>query len=394
LKTLALAAAAVSITACGPPEGPAAPTHQTTEMVATPSPEPPPVARAAGPFKAVAIALRDRPDAVAVTKLASGGIAARFGNAGAMLIVRGRGGTLLMPGARARKLPARHFVRSRFSPDDAHLAVVDEKKKLTVVRTADARVIAEVSNADRPRWIGADRLVARRGCTALEIDLKGRQTPRGRVPGPCDDVLESSRDQTTWVVADRGRYRRGSQYTYRRLDRVVLATGATEGVFVGTDDTHVMSPAVSPDLGRVCWLDNQLEVYCRLGDAKPERIWGQAELPLAFSADGRRLLFAEGKHTDPSSRVGVVDFEARTISFVPRAGRQWWLFLPGGRRIAGHGGSSSAAVYDLEAGWRADVGDTRSEWEGLWPTPTGDARFAVGRERGGTRDIYTVTINE
>lgn len=388
-----LALAALACAACGPPGAPATSARDTTQMVATPAPEPPPAPRDPGPYRARDVALRDRPDAVRVDKLVSGGLAARFGHGDAVLVIRGRGGTFVAPKG-GGKLPARHFVRSRFSPDDQHLALVDEKKKLLIVAVPSGRRVTEVSNADRPRWIAADRLVARRGCTAIEIDLRGRETPRGRVPGRCDDVLESSRDQTAWVVAERGRYTRGSLYTYRSIDRVELATGRTESVFLGTDDTHVMSPAVSPDLRRVCWLDAQLALTCRLGDADPERIWGTAELPLTFSPDGTKLLFAEGTHRAASSRVGIVDFAARTISFVPRAGRQWWLFLPGGTRIAGHGGRSSAAVYDLAAGWRADVGDSRSEWEGLWPTPTGDDRFAVGRERGGTRDLYLVTIED
>jgi hypothetical protein len=340
------------------------------------------------------LALRDRPDAVRVEKLISGGLAARFGYGDAILVLRGRGGTLMLPDGGGGKLPARHFVRSRFAPDDRHLAVVDEKKRLSIVATPGLRHVSQVFNADRPRWIAADRLVVRRGCTAIEIDLYGRERPRGRVPGGCDDVVGSNQDEATWLVAERGRYSRGSLRTYRRIDRVELATGSAESVFLGTDDTHVISPAASPDLRRVCWLDAQFALYCRLDGAEPERIWTNAELPLAFSDDGRKLLFAEGKHTEANSRVGIVDFEARTIGFVPRAGRQWWLFLPGGRRIAGHGGRSSAAVYDLADRWRADVGDTRSEWEGLWPTPAGDQRFAVGRERGGSRDLYIVTISE
>lgn len=389
----ALALVTVSCAAaCGPP--PAATVVDTTPMVATPAPETPPVPRAPGPFRAADLALSDRPEAVRVEKLVGGGLAARFGYGDAILVLRGRGGTLVLPGGKGGKLPARHFVRSRFSPDDRHIVVVDEKKKLSIFATPNLRHVSQIANADRPRWIAADRLVVRRGCIAIEIDLYGRERPRGRVPGPCDDIVGSNPDETSWLVAEHGRHSRGSRRTYRRIDRVELATGNAESVFIGTDDTHVMSPVASPDLRRVCWLDAQLALYCRLDDGEPERIWPEAESPLAFSDDGRKLLFAEGQHTARDSRVGIVDFEARTIGFVPRAGRQWWLFLPGGRRIAGHGGRSSAAVYDLAAGWRADVGNTRSEWEGLWPTPADDGRFAVGRERGGSRDLYIVTIVE
>ncbi|HUH04883.1 MAG TPA: hypothetical protein VML75_22955, partial [Kofleriaceae bacterium] len=122
----ALALVAVSCAAaCGPP--PAATVPDTTPMVATPAPEPPPAPRAPGPFRVGDVALRDRPDAVRVEKLVSGGLAARFGHGDSILVLRGRGGTLLLPGGRGGKLPARHFVRARFAPDDRHVVVVDEK---------------------------------------------------------------------------------------------------------------------------------------------------------------------------------------------------------------------------------------------------------------------------
>jgi hypothetical protein len=202
--------------------------------------------------------------------------------------------------------------------------------------------------------------------------------------------VHASADYARWVIAEPGTLRRGVLSTYRSLRRVDLGGGAAEVLFTGSDDEAVMAPRVAPDGARVCWLDPAFALQCRHPDGTIEQIAAEAITPIEFDAQGRRLLFATGDRD--RGRIAVVDFEARRIVDLPRAGRQWFAFLPGGERIAGHGGASSALLYDLVGGWSADIGDAGAEWEGLWTFPGDPARLVLGRERGGSRDLYVATI--
>jgi hypothetical protein len=399
MVTRALSIALALAAGCTPTAG-TAPATTTTEMKGAAPAEPPPAVEEPEPtrrgFDTREPELADRPGAVALSLLARGGLGAELSPDGeTILVIRGRGGLLMSAagGGKKRRLPRRRFVHSRFAPDGAHVALMDDRKRVTVVDTATGKKVAEIERAERPRWIDAATIAFKRGCTSFRYALAGGQPqPIGSAPKPCGKVVRSSADGTRWWIARRGRYRRGVLQTYKGLTVHSLADRRRTVVLSGTDDAHFMMPEVSADGGRVCYVDALFDLFCKTGQNTPERIWHNARRPIRLHDSGRWLLFAVGKHTSPDSKIGVVDFETRTITLVPRAGRQWWRFLAGGQRIAGDGGSSSAMVYDLDAGWKSSVGDARSEWEGLYPAPDRSDRFVVGRERGGTRDLYLVTI--
>lgn len=380
--------------ACVPPATAPAPSAGTREMAAEPAPAGPPAVEAPaqpGPLRVLEPTLTPAPGRVRVRKLVHGGLGASFSPDGATLLaIRGRGGVILDDRAKPRALPRRHFVASRFSPDGVHLALLDERGRLIVMAVASGKTVADVAQAGKPLWVGADRLRYLRGCGVHELTVGGRPRVVGSLPRPCGKNVHTSANGERWWLAEPGRYRRGVIQTYRKLAVHDLATGRTEVVLEGTDDGHVMEPRVSANGETVCWLDAAFDLHCRRGDVT-ERVWRNVRRPVVVHESGQRVLFAVGKHTSADSRVGVADLERRTLTFVPRAGRQWWEFL-GADRIAGHGGSSSALVHDLGAGWTCDVGDAGSEWEGLFPTPGDHGRFIVGRERGGSRDLYLGTI--
>jgi len=311
-----------------------------------------------------------------------------------LLQLRGRGGILrTLARKRGARLPRKHFTTASFSPGSEYLAVVDEKRRITILSVPRGKVLARIRKASSPRWISSDTIAFRRGCSGMKLQIGSRPIPIGAVEAPCEHVIHTSANYETWIIADPGRYRRGVYQTFTRLRRVDLTTGRVAIVAWGTDEAHFLLPIVSPDGERICYARSNFDLYCLNQDGE-ELIWRNARRPIAFDESGMRLLLASGKPTSPSSKIAIVDFVRRTLTVVPRAGREWWRFLPGGLRIGGHGGSSGAMVYDLARGWSAPIGDAKSEWEGLWPVPGDPTRLVVGRERGGTRDVYLVVLPE
>ena len=91
--------------------------------------------------------------------------------------------------------------------------------------------------------------------------------------------------------------------------------------------------------------------------------------------------------------VFVADFKRGKIIELLQGKREWWDFLPGGRRVVGQGGGSSAVVFDLDQGWKLEIGGgPATEWEGLATIPGDPNRIILGRERGATRDLYLVEL--
>jgi len=316
-------------------------------------------------------------------------------NGRTLLQLRGYGGLLrTFRQRRGRRLPRKHFVSSHFAPDTRHVVLADERRTLRVLRVPSARLVMTIRNATMPRWIDRHTLGFRRGCRAMTQTI-GRRQKRvrtlGRVPAPCTEVLHTSPDFTRWIIADPSGTRRGVLQEYKRV-RIVDVTSGTNDILISTTELGgVLLPQVSPDGKRVCFARPNFKLYCRHA-GKTQLIWKSVRRPLRFDASGNRLLFANTAKNHRRARIVVVDFEAKTATITPRAAREWWKFLPGGNRIVGHGGNSSAVIYDLDQNWQADVGNPNSEWEGLWTIPGDANRFAIGRERRGTRDVYLVTL--
>lgn len=364
-----------------------------------PAPAPPataPAAPAPAPartgFRVLHPTLRDRPDAVHLELIARGGSSARFAPDGeTMLILHGRGGKLVT-GAHSRSLPHRPIVTASFSPDGRYLALLEEGHRLRVVATDAAANVSLVGGAARPRWTNAGELTYLRGCDVMR--LRPGMPPRVlfHAPQPCGDFAGASRDGRHMWLALRGHGRRNAMQTYRSLKAIDLTRGRAYEILSATADAPFMAPVAAGSGDRVCWIDASFALYCRSG-ARTERVAANASGPLQLDPTGRWLLYTIGDRHRPDAQIGVVDFRRREIRILPARGREWWTMIDGGRRIGGHGGHSSAIFYDLANGWRTDLGDPGSEWEGMWADPAQPTRFALGRERRGTRDLYLATVS-
>jgi hypothetical protein len=381
---LALAAGAILLAACPPPPPPPPPPRRVHR------PPPPPPAAGPGEWVRSAPALRDRAGAVQVSLLGRGLLSFAVGAGDAQVWLRGWGGSVRLTGGQRFELPRRHYVWTEFSPGGRYLGVTDEQHRLEILGLPGGRPVARAQGATDPHWLPGDTIAFRRGCEAWRLAPDGRPQRIGSAPPPCGEMLWSDADYRFWVLGEPGPIRRGVFPTYRSLRRIDLVNGRSEVLFSGSDDEAVMAPRVAPGADRICWLDPGFALQCRQGSGAIEQLATEATRPLEFDDRGERLLYATGDRA--GGRIVVVEFASRRIVELPRAGREWWTFLPGGQRLAGHGGASSGLVYDLAGGWRADVGDPGAEWEGLWTFPDDASRLVIGRERGGTRDLYLAAI--
>ncbi len=384
--------ASLALTGCPPPLPPAtAPTPAPAPTV--PAPQDSSLLPDLG-YTVSAPQLVSRPGRVRVRPLARSALSVAWADRSTYLVVRGWGGRLASPRRRrSASLPRRHIIHSAFSPGRRFLAVTDQRRRLLVLSVPDARVIVDLPRAEAPKWIGDTVVAFRRGCTAMRLDVTSRAAPPvtiGSIPSPCRDVVRVSDDYATWTIADRGELRRGRWLVHTALRVADLRTGTVKTLRAAP----FMAPRIAPRGDRLCWLEENFDLYCSDTRGATEKIWSNVRRPIQFDDTGRRLLFAVGERRDPTSELFVVNFRERAIVRLPRAGREWWVFLAGGARVAGHGGDSSGLVYDLAANWSAEIGDPKSEWEGMWPLPGDPNRLAVGRERRGSRDLFWVTIRD
>jgi len=289
------------------------------------------------------------------------------------------------------RLPHHHFVSSHFSPDARHVVLTDERRTLRVFSVPRAHLVMTIHNAVRPRWLDANAVGFQRGCRVMRVRLGGTARAMGAIKPPCKNVLHTSEDLRRWFVADPTPRHHGVLDEYARV-RMIDVTSGSDIVLVDSNASGgILLPRVSPDGRRVCFARTNFHLYCtRAG--KTELVWDRVYRPLRFDDSGDKLLFANRPKSSARSRIVVVDFASRSATITPRAAREWWQFMPGGTRIVGHGGPSSAIVYDLQNNWQADVGAPDSEWEGVWMVPGDARRFAIGRERRGSRDVYLVNL--
>ena len=388
---IALALGAATLTACPPAPPARPPLLPPPPPPAEPKPAPLPAPKLPS-FRVIDTPLATLPTPVTYRLLGRYTLAAVVAPDGdTVLYLRGRNAeirSLSKPGKVG--LAKHHYVSARFSPDGGYVAMTDERRTVTIFAARTGRLLKRLRDASDPQWVSADTLGFRRGCQAHSFTVGSIPRTMGVAPGPCVDVIHIDPSYRTWFIAARGRYRRGALTTYTRLRRSELG-GANSPLFAGTDDDHMLMPRVSPLGDRTCFTRADFDLYCRGADGNEELIFRNVRRPLRFDESGDRLLFAVGKPRSNDSKIIVADFVTRTLTSLPRAGRDWWLFLPGSDRIVGHGGSSSAIVYDLAAGWQADIGK-RGEWEGAWIVPGDASRVILGRERGGSRDVFLATL--
>jgi hypothetical protein len=182
--------------------------------------------------------------------------------------------------------------------------------------------------------------------------------------------------------------------TYKSLTSIRFREGKEVELLKGDDEAYFMLPKASPSGDRQCFADTYFQLVCH--DPKGfDQVWpANADGPIKFDSEGLRLMFTARRMKRGTSKNVVANFETRTLTLLPTAGKEWWEFLPGGRRIAGHGGEAGAVLYDLKSNTRHQIGDKKSEWEGMWVFPNRDDRVIIGRERRGTRDLYLVELSK
>jgi hypothetical protein len=338
---------------------------------------------------------RAHPSGAKMTLFERGALGASFApdRSRVLVVPGGRGARLkILPSGPVVKLEAGHVQRASFSPDSKFVALEIEDGNFRVF-SADGKLVAEHRGRDA-RFVAPGRLGFRTGCEGFALDVASGGKPR-RVGKACGTLLHSSADFASWIIAEPGRFRMGVLQTYERAKRIEFSANRESILIQGGGDAVFLEPVVSPSGDRLCFLQSDFGLYCSTlsGKADAQRVWPSSVLRgPSFDDGGRRLVFGVGRNEHSPRDVHVADFQTQSVKKVVHATHEWWTFLPGGERLVGHGGDEKLTVYDLSKSLKIELGHAREEWEGLSPVPGDASRFVIGRERGGSRDLWLVEL--
>jgi len=294
-------------------------------------------------------------------------------------------------------VPVGYASQSAWSPGGGHLAVAVEGGRVVVVSVPDGTVERGVRPATAPTFVSERELVVRRGCRLLSVDLAAPAAePRPLGPDLCGNVVYLDVPHDLALIAEPGRYRFGTWQSYVAVRRVTVSTGEAIELLRRSDDEAVIDLQVPPRGERLCWQERGatgFDVVCAaLPGGPPLRLVRDVVRGMTFDETGGKMLVTTGEHPHRPRDLQLVDLAAATIQKVVRTNREWWAFVPGGRRIVGHGDMHGADVYDLAEAWHVMVGRHGEEWEGVAVMPGDDSRLILGRESGASRDLYWVEL--
>jgi len=344
------------------------------------------------------LVLRER-GALPLRLLARRSIAASSSPDGRTLLVvnASEGARLLSPEhPEGTIVPVGYASTASWSPSGRRLAVAVEGGRVVVVNVPDGTVLRGIQRASDPTFVSDRELVVRRRCQLLSAEPSTETEPRPLGPDLCGELLRLDRTGDLAIVAVAGRYRFGTWQSFTSVRRVRLSTGEALELLRRSDEEAVIDPAVPHGDERLCWQERGatgFDVVCAaLPAGPPQRLVTGVVRGMSFDESGHRMLVTVGDHPHRPRDLELVDLAAATIQKVTRTTREWWTFLPGGRRVVGHGDMHGADVYDLAEGWHARIGRRGEEWEGVSPVTGDDARVIVGRETGSSRDLYWVDL--
>ncbi len=324
----------------------------------------------------------------------------------AIMAASGRGATL-RTGKTTQRIKVGYVTASKFNADGTRFALATEAGNVKVFQTSDGKLLRTVRGSRPIAFVDAKTIAFKRRCEGF-VAAVNTQAPPKRLGKACGRLIHTSADYKSWLVAEHGRFRYGVLYTYRKATWTSLPDGRETVLIQATDKSPFLEPVMAKNGARLCFLDGNFSLHCleTKAPANAQRVWPLPGKPLLVGRDdprvlrgpkldesGSQLLFRVGTGEHSPHDVYVADFQANKVRRVTHSSREWWSFLPGGKRIVGHGGTDKLVVYDLVRNVRTDIGKPGEEWEGLSVFPGDDTRFVIGKERGGTRDLYLVELS-
>ncbi len=269
----------------------------------------------------------------------------------------GSAGSLLVGGANVPLRVADLFDAS-FAPDMRHAALAQARTPLTVIDVPSGAVLwqAPEGRTCKARWMSPTVLIAHdywQNARLWRIDFAThppRVQPLGGVIKRAD-ACWASPDGRTWLVRD----------DYGMPGGVVwVIDGLTGAASVLTQGYSFVVGSPIADRACVQRRDNTIDcihVNPRTADTV-FRGGTRAPFDVFSNIDdtGARLMFGAGPN------VMVADFASRTVRAVPAITLPWGgsLTLLSGGHVLATGSSTSADLYDLEAGWWMSVPIARS----------------------------------
>lgn len=278
--------------------------------------------------------------------------------------------------------------RIALSPDATWVAAAVRGSRVVVADIGDGRVLRSLDGPGLAVALGAisaTQLVYQRECRMFVVEVRGTDEPKAFGPELCTPLsFRGFRDGAVWLRA--GMPIAG----FAGLVTIDPTSGAAEWLLEG-HDRGLLDVAVARAGARFCWLQRAgagAELWC--ADAPRQAPWLVAEGAgriSALSRDGERLVYLTGPegHVD----VVLVDFPTMTARRIASDSQyEWWTFLPGARRLVGHGAQNRAVLIDVAEGWTAHLGGRREEWEDVDTFPDDADRFFIRKDSSPPRLQY------
>jgi DNA-binding beta-propeller fold protein YncE len=268
-----------------------------------------------------------------------------------------------------------------FSPDGAHVAVLDDMEKTVAVLTVPAgEVVRTFTGAYLVRFRSPTILQYRTLCQIFEADVTSTAEPRPVGPKVCGGA-DVSDDASLWIVAQP--HNHGIVFNFRQYTTVTRIDGATgRSAVLPISDAY--NPSVSAAGKRICYGQAGL-VTCI------DAATGATD---AFRGDPGRLVWGDGDNkviVEEGRALYIANFRDHSMrKLIDTTDIRYWRFFPSGNRVYVY--DKGSRVLDLEKGVWIEVYSKRTEVGGFTPVPGRDDRFMTGNEIGPTRVHYWIDL--
>ena len=314
-----------------------------------------------------------------------------------VLVPVGRGAPRLRTATATVDLDAEgEVVSGSFSPDSRYLALEEAGGTVRIYAVPSGRVVASISGR-MPRFDQRSMLlVAGSGCVVHVVDPR-RPDARRQLGGSCDGRLQSFvPNGRIGLITKPAGFRLGLFPAYTRADWLELDDpGDVVTVLGGARGRPFFMPQLSPTGTHLIYFDARFGLHLvDLASRAVVDLWPEDALrDPTFSPSGDRVLFEAGGSDHEPHDLWLYELgQPKPRSVMREVVQESWAFLPNERRVVGHGGRDGFVVLETEGTRRWIVNRRGEEWEGVVLVPSDDEHVLVGRERGGTRDLWLVDL--
>jgi hypothetical protein len=288
------------------------------------------------------------------------------------------------------------FDSARFSPD-LSLVILIAWRRACLVSMKDGKLLQEFKSYDEKspteleaRFLSNGELLFFDGCQLQQINIKTKKT--STIGTKICGRAASNEEGTRWIFSETN----AEIYTSRQAFGLYYFELGTKEIKTILKNKTVSLITVSPTADRVCYSESAVGMHgpkgylCWEQSGRITKVWdGIVSKSFGFSPDGWRGVLGTGDYDNPNA-IYLIDFKAQTRQKITDLSTSHeWFDMISSERVIATGASDPALFIDLSK--LSVLAPPPAEWEGFVGIPGNDKKAIVGRERGGSRDLYSVS---